>query len=207
MNAPLVIDRSGDEPRVDSRILARHLRNQHRPVMALIDKYLAKFTRHGKVFFEKAPSRDSKTGQRERFALLNEDQAFYLLSLSRNTDHVADLKSHLIVAFAQARRAQQLTAIEYLPGYHELHDRAHELANGSPNERFVHMNLNKLVNKTVGIASGQRRKLPPPTLSLTIVAQNLAIKAMESANDHHDGYENAKQALGSFGQLLIGRSP
>ena len=76
------------ESRVDSRLLASHLDNQHRHVMALIEKYAESFALFDKVLFQKAPSLGSLTGQRERFALLNEDQAFFLLTLSRNNARV-----------------------------------------------------------------------------------------------------------------------
>lgn len=182
------------EMRVDSRILAEHLQNQHRPVIQLIDKYSTQFERFGKVIFQKTPSADSRTGQQERFALLNEDQSYFLLSLARNTDHVVELKANLVAAFSEARKAMGADA-EYLPSYHALHDRLHALAAESSNEKFVHMNVNKLINKTIGVAAGARHGLPVPRKSLMIVAQAAATHAMASANDHHDGYELAKKAM------------
>lgn len=203
MNAPLTLIEKKGEDRVDTRLLAEQLQNQHRPVVALVDKYQSKFEQFGKVLFEKAPSPGSRTGQSERYALLNEDQCYFLLSLSRNTDHVVDLKANLVRAFKEARTGREAVAIEYLPGYHQLHSKAHELASGSPNERFVHMNLNKLVNKTVGAASGQRSTVPLPVRSMTVVAQTVALNAMENAKDHHDGYEKAKTALNQLSHALI----
>lgn len=207
MSAVVLTQHKG-EARVDSRILAKQLRNQHKAVMVLIERYAAKFLKFGLLPFEmEAVKKEGARGAKhEKYALLNEDQSYFLLSLSRNTDHVVDLKANLVHAFSEARAGKDAAAIEYLPGYHELHDRAHELAAGSKNERFVHMNLNKLVNKTVGIGSGQRGKLPPPVKSLTVVAQTLAVQAMEGAKDHHDGYENAKRVLGQLGQALQVRS-
>lgn len=190
------------EARVDSRLLAKLLRNQHKAVMVLVDRYIERFKRFGVVPFEMEKPQGAQGGRPERYVLLNEDQSYFLLSLSRNTDHVVDLKANLVQAFSEARAGNSAGAIEYLPGYHQLHERAHELAAGSANERFVHMNLNKLVNKTVGIAAGQRSTLPPPVRSLTVVVQTLATKAMEGAKDHHDGYENAKRALGQLSQVL-----
>lgn len=191
------------EARADSRLIAIELQNQHRPVMALIDKYLPKFESFGKVTFQKAPSADSKTGQRERFALLNEDQCFFLLSLSRNTDHVVDLKVKLVRAFADARRAAVLHGVEYLPGYHDLHAQIHVLAAKSSNERFVHLNVNRLINKTAGIGPGQRSGLPLRAQSLVCVAQAVAAQAMRAAQDHHDGYARAKAALSTLQSLAI----
>lgn len=190
------------EARADSRLIAVELQNQHKNVMELIDRYIDKFKGFGVVPFKTEKPTGAKGGRPERFALLNEDQCFFLLSLSRNTDHVVDLKAKLVKAFSEARAGKGGDAVEYLPGYHQMHDLAHDLAQGSPNERFLHMNLNKLVNRTVGIGSGLRTDLPAPVRSLTVVAQTVAIKAMEGAADHHEGYEKAKKALETLGTAL-----
>lgn len=189
------------EPRVDSRLLAVELRNQHKNVLGMVERYDDKFKRFGKVAFQTEPL---PSGQTARFALLNEDQTYFLLSLSRNTDHVVDLKANLVQSFKQARAGIAANEVEYLPGYHELHMTAHQLAAGSDNERFVHMNLNKLVNKTVGIGPRQRQTAAVGTKSAIVVAQAIAARAMNAANDHHDGYEAAKRALGKLEQALIG---
>ena len=199
---PLVL--TNGEYRVDSRVMAKRLRNQHKNVMELIDRYASRFKRFGLLPFQteavkKAGARGAK---HHRFTLLNEDQCYFLLTLARNSDHVVDLKANLVQSFKKARAGNVDLSVEYLPGYHELHDRAHELAAGSKNERFVHMNLNKLVNKTVGITSGQRGKLEPPVKSLTVVVQTLAVKALEGAKDHQDGHQRAKKALEQLGRAL-----
>lgn len=98
---------------------------------------------------------------------------------------------------------------EYLPTYHALHERVDDLAASSQNKKFVHINLNKLINNTVGIESGQRHGLPLPRKSLLIVAQAAATHAMEPAKDHHDGYQLAKAAMGTLrpvAQQLAGQS-
>ncbi|MDP1742929.1 Rha family transcriptional regulator [Polaromonas sp.] len=191
----LTLTTTKTETRVDTRLMAMHLGNQHRHVMALIEKYAKSFVAFGKVLFQRASSLDSATGQRERFALLNEDQAFFLLSLSRNSDRVVDLKVKLIQAFSEARRAADQRQGEYLPTYHQLHDVIHSLACESSNEKFVHMNVNKLVNKAAGVEAGQRAALALPQQSLLIVAQAVAANALRGAADHHAGYERVKQSL------------
>lgn len=206
MSAALSLIEVKGESRVDTRILATGLNNQHKNVMELVDRYADHFKRFGIVPFKTEKLPGGGRGRPERYALLNEDQSYFLLSLSRNTDHVVELKANLVLAFKQARAGHAVVALEYLPGYHQLHDKLHELAAGSSNERFVHMNVNKLVNKTCGIESGQRDVLAAPSKAAVIVAQQVAAAALASANDHHDGYEKAKAALGTLGKALLGHA-
>ena len=191
------------ETRVDSRLLAMHLGNQHRHVMALIEKYADRFRGFSQLLFKNAVGeRQQGGGNPERFVLLNEDQAFFLLSLSRNSDRVVDLKVKLIQAFSEARRAADQRHGEYLPTYRHMHTVAHQLAGDSANEKFVHMNLNKLVNKTAGVEAGQRSSAALLQQALLIVAQTVAARAMQGATDHHDGYRLAKRSLGALAAVV-----
>lgn len=180
------------EARVDSRLLAARLGIQHRNLFAQVKSHKADFKEFGKVPFqtEALPS-----GQSEKFALLNEDQAHLLLTYSRNTAKVRALKVQLVKAFAQVRRTADMRRTEYLPTYHHLREAIHTAAAGSANERHVHVNVAKLVNKTAGIDAGQRAAAPVPKLALLVVAQLMVAKAMQSARDHHDGYQRAKADL------------
>lgn len=195
---PVALTVSHSEPCIDSRLLAHHLGIQHKNVLESIGKYVDQFQSFGKVAFQTEPL---PSGQKEKFALLNEDHSFLLLSLSRNTDKVVGLKVKLVKAFGEARRNRDLTQIEYLPTYRALHDEIHALAAGSQNEKFVHMNLNKLVNKTAGIGSGQREGAALPTKSMLVTAQMIAAAAMRGAADHKEGYAKAKAALGGLEAL------
>lgn len=183
------------EPRVDTRLFAMGFNNKRRAPMALINKYLDYFEKFGKVLFKKAPLAGSKTGQSESYALLNEDQSYLLLSLSRNNETVVNLKTKLVESFANARRTADLRRTEYLPGYRLLHDRLRLLAAGSTNEGRVHQNVNKLLNKFAGIESGQRATAQVPNQALLIVGQMVASIAAQSAIDHHDGYQRIKTTL------------
>lgn len=180
-----------NEARVDSRLIAQALGNQHKAVVQLIERYAAEMQSLGKLPFEMEPL---PSGQRERFALLNEDQAFFLLTLSRNTARVVELKAKLVAAFRDARHKAELNQ-EYLPSYHELHSQLHVLAAGSPNERWVHANLNKLLNKAAGIKAGTRAIADVPHKALLIAAQHLATQAIRDAPDHREAYRRAKRAL------------
>ena len=192
----LTLTTTKTETRVDSRLMATHLGNQHRHVMALIEKYADKFRGFSQLLFKNAVGeRQQGGGNPERYALLNEDQAYFLLALSRNSVLVVDLKAKLIQAFSEARRANEQRRAEYLPTYQQLHDVIHSLARESSNEKFVHMNINKLVNKTAGVEAGQRANLALPQQSMLIVAQAVAANALRGATDHHAGYELVKRSL------------
>ena len=192
----LTLTTTATEARIDTRLLARQLGNKHRHVMALLVKYLDVFKKHGQVRFKNADGeRRQGGGKAERYALLNENQAYFLLNLSRNTEIVVALKSKLITAFSDARRTADMRQAEYLPSYHQLQDVIHARAAGSANERHVHVNVAKLINKTVGLEAGQRASAPIPQRALLIVAQAVAVQAMHSAHDHHDGYQRVKQSM------------
>ena len=103
-----------DEPRIDSRLLVEQLGNKHKNSMALIERHLGKFKEFGLLPFqtEAVKTTGSRGAKHQRFALLNEDQAFFLLSLSRNTDRVVELKASLIMAFREARYGHACQTLE-----------------------------------------------------------------------------------------------
>ncbi|WP_225782636.1 KilA-N domain-containing protein [Xenophilus sp. Marseille-Q4582] len=101
-----------------------------------------------------------------------------------------------------APTSPQAIRAEYLSGYHELHAVVDAKAAESSKPWAVHVNVNKAINKAVGIEPGQRGSLPPGKLALVAAANQIACATFAVASDHHDGYDNAKAALGQFGTLL-----
>ena len=196
---PLALVPTKTEPRVDSRLLAQHLGNKHHSVFLLLKNYRADFEQFGILRFQTEVI--AGRGQPEKFALLNEEQAHLLLTYSRNTAKVRALKVQLVQAFAQARRVAAVRQTEYLPGYHALQDSIHTLAQGSPNERFLHMNVAKLVNKAAGIEAGQRLGAPLPKQSLLAVAHMLAAAALQGATDRYQIQGRVKAALAPLASL------
>ncbi len=180
------------ERRADTRLLAKHLGNQHKNVFELVKNYKADFEQLGKVTFqtEALPS-----GQFEKYALLNEDQAYLLLTYSRNSAKVRALKVKMVKAFAEVRCAAEVRQMEYLPAYHQLHDAIKVAANGSPNERFIHMNANKALNQLAGVESGQRASAGSLQQSILAVGSALAAQALQNAKDGHGLHKRIKAAL------------
>ncbi|MFY4261451.1 Rha family transcriptional regulator [Achromobacter xylosoxidans] len=120
MTIPLQIVRG--EPAADTRMLAGQLGLQHRSVFKLVRDYEADFAELGKVRFEISPS-DGATGQEQKHALLNEDQCYLLLTFSRNTAKVRQLKVNLVKAFKAARfGGKSTTAHDRLPMQHKILD-------------------------------------------------------------------------------------
>ena len=189
-----------DEPRADTRLLALHLGNQHKNVFELVKNYKADFEQLGKVTFqtEALPS-----GQLEKFALLNEDQAYLLLTYSRNTATVRALKVKMVAAYRDARRAAEVREAEYLPSYHAMHDAIKRAANGSPNERFMHMNANKFLNELAGVRPGQRPVAGQLQQSILALGCAMAAKAVTEAPDGHGLHQHIKNALKPLASVLL----
>lgn len=102
------------EPRVDSRLIASQLGVEHKNTRSLIEQYQTALENFGKVPFETEAS--GKTNQPQKFYLLNEDQSYLLLTLTRNTDQAVQLKIRLVRAFGEQRRAiPSLDAAHDLP--------------------------------------------------------------------------------------------
>jgi phage regulator Rha-like protein len=197
---PLALVQSKDEPRIDSRLLAYSLGVKHKATMNQILKYREALERFNQVTFKKTVGeRKQGGGNAERIALLSEDQAFFVLAMSRNNARVIDLKVKLVQAFSAARHSAHLRRAEYLPEHRLLHDQVAELARGSANQQRIHANFSRLVNKVVGIEAGQRNRAPMATLATVYM---VATRAMAGATDHRDGYQRAKTALLAFQGLL-----
>lgn len=204
-NSDFAIELCRTEPRADSRLLALHLGTKHKSLIALIDKYAERVKRFGHLRFEmEVGERAQGGGKAERYAMLTEDQALFVLSLSRNTERVVDLKEKLIRAFAEARRAAELRQSEYLPAYHALHDAIDVVAADSPNRKWIHANANREVNKVVGLQAGQRRKVGHLQQSLLAVSCALAAGAVSQAQNRTGLQERIKTALMPLqGALLL----
>ena len=88
---------------IDSRLIAEALGINHGNFMETIKKYQNDVTNHfGKLPFETEAI--GKTKQKQRYALLNETQATFLATLSRNTPQVIAFKTKLVLSFAELRK-------------------------------------------------------------------------------------------------------
>jgi phage regulator Rha-like protein len=93
------------EARVDSRVIAERLDIQHESFINTLSKYENELKELGLLRFEiGAVKIEGQRGTKHlKYALLNEDQAVFALTLSRNNPTVVACKLALTKAFKQAR--------------------------------------------------------------------------------------------------------
>lgn len=203
------------EARVDSRLLAEQLGNQHESTMKLLKEYRADFREFGILRFEIGEI--TGRGQPEQHALLNEDQCYLLLTYSRNTPRARVLKINLVKAFSEARNRASAVDVQYLPLYHAMHaevsalaQRAKECGSSTP-EHLFHINANKALNAAMGIANGERHTL---TIEQQLILATLQAvyrrhlhNSLASGNDHREASRKAREAVQTYmataGGLLL----
>lgn len=95
------------EPRLDSRIVADKLGIQHKNLMITIEKYQDELSAFGLSAFE--TRKVDGLGRPNRFALLNENQCYFLATLSRNTAQVVRFKVWLVKTFSEYRTGERMT--------------------------------------------------------------------------------------------------
>ena len=77
VRSDLTLNNLSSEPRVDSRLLAIHLSNQHRQVMVLIDRYAEPFATFGKVLFKKHLRQSVSQGNENALHCLTKIRLFF----------------------------------------------------------------------------------------------------------------------------------
>lgn len=83
------------ELRVDSRLISDELGVDHPSTIKAIKKFQSRIEKYGKVRFKIVPSNNPDSCQSENIYYLNEQQATFLVTLSRNSDKAVNLKQKL----------------------------------------------------------------------------------------------------------------
>lgn len=108
---------------VDSRLIAEELGIAHDNFIQTITSYQTLIEKDfGIVLFE--TEKINRPGRPERFALLTEDQATFLMTLSRNTPQVVQCKVKLVKGFSEAKsllKKKQITFNDYTLGRISIH--------------------------------------------------------------------------------------
>lgn len=95
-----------------SEIIAQSIEVQHRNTLDLIKRYTGELEQLGLLAFQTRVKRSDGKGEKTTYALLNEQQATFLISLSRNTPKVVEFKLALTKAFFEARNLLKQNAVE-----------------------------------------------------------------------------------------------
>ena len=195
------------EARLDGHLIAEELGIKPKSFMGTVTSYRTELETLGQLPFQTEVGRRKQGGGNpEKRVFLNENQAVFLMTLSRNTPQVVCLKLKLVKAFAIFREGKQARE-NYLPGYHQLMDTSKLRAEIAPEgssltTKISCMNLNKLINSSFGIKAGMRHDQPHHIRSMISTAQYIAENAMQSnidaGGDHKTCYAAAKLAVGQF---------
>ncbi|MPW43381.1 Rha family transcriptional regulator [Acinetobacter guerrae] len=120
-----LVDVQKGEPTTTTLQIALGLRLTHKSVIQLLRTYLPDIQEFGRVRFESSydsnelsnsafemPNlgleiRNSNQGRHTRYAILNEQQAYFLMTLMRNNPRVISFKKALVRAFFEARTLLQ----------------------------------------------------------------------------------------------------
>ena len=196
---------SANELRTDSRDLAALLDHRHRTIFESITKYNSELLELGILPFETERLKTEQLGDREhKFAMLNEDQCYFVLTLMRNNAHVVKAKLQLVKAFRDARTQLANRDIARIDGkqVRSLETKAiadlveYAKAKGSKSADLYYANITKMTNAMIGIKAGERDKLDARTLGDIAVMEKIVANAVSdginAGMDYKDIYKLAK---------------
>ena len=156
-----------DGLRVDTRTLAPKLDIRHRNLIQNIRSYESEFAELGRVPFQTETLQTPGGTQEVGYALLNEDQAYFLLTLSRNSPLVVKAKLSLVKAFKSARETLEHSTLARLEGKKARRietDSIKKLVEyatqqGSKSDSKYYMSVTKMTYDLLGLEAGQRDNL------------------------------------------------
>lgn len=212
------LDIINNEFRIDSRLLAPELNHRHRTIFENVLKYQDKFEEHGLLPFQtEAVNNDDARGVKyQKYALLNEDQCYFLLTLMRNNDFVVDKKSKLVKAFRQAKDQVTLRDMARIEGKAVRRTETDAIkalveyatAKGSSNAKMYYASITKMTNDLLGVESGMRDKLDHKQLQQIKVAETIVEMAirdgLKAELNYKDIYKLCKDRVSAISSVLLG---
>ncbi len=193
-----------NELRTDSRLLAGFLDHRHRTILENIDKYAEQLKQLASLPFETGTLDTAGGKQSQRYALLSEDQCYFILTLMRNNERVVTAKLALVKAFKEARaqlarrdtarldgkevRRMETDSIKLLVEYAS--------AGGSKSAHHYYSNVTKMTNSLLGIDAGMRDQLNAEQLKQLAIVEgvvDLAIRdGIRAEMEYKEVYQLAK---------------
>lgn len=197
-----------NELRTDSRLLAGFLDHRHRTILENIDRFPGELLELGRLPFETEKGRPLDHGgfaKATRYAMLNEDQCYFLLTLMRNNEKVVKAKLALVKSFRDARAQLAQRDIARLEGKQVRRSETDSIkqlveyasAHGSKSAERYYSNVTKMTNSLLGIESGQRDQLGSDQLKQIAVLEtvvDIAIRdGVRAEMPYKDIYQLAKE--------------
>lgn len=197
-----------NELRTDSRLLAGFLDHRHRTILENIDRFPSELLELGRLPFETEKGRPLDHGgfaKATRYAMLNEDQCYFLLTLMRNNEKVVKAKLALVKSFRDARAQLAQRDIARLEGKQVRRSETDSIkqlveyasAHGSKSAERYYSNVTKMTNSLLGIESGQRDQLGSDQLKQIAVLEtvvDIAIRdGVRAEMPYKDIYQLAKE--------------
>lgn len=211
------------ELRTDSRLLAGFLDHRHRTILENVDKYHAELKSISELPIKTEAGLPRPQGGTSaiRYALLNEDQCYFLLTLMRNNERVVAAKLALVKAFSNARAQLANRDIARLDGKEVRKAETDSIkllveyasAAGSKSASHYYANVTRMTNSLLGIESGERDNLDANQLKQVAILEgvvDIAIRdGVKAEMPYKDIYQLAKerashvvQAIGVIGGEL-----
>ena len=103
MNSKEIVTLENEKPLTTSLHIASGANANHKAILQLIKTHIHHFNQFERVAFEMRPFETDGGIQTRRVAILSEQQATFLMTLMRNTEHVVNFKCALVKAFFEMR--------------------------------------------------------------------------------------------------------
>jgi phage regulator Rha-like protein len=224
----MIVRVDGGEPVTDTLIIADGVNIEHRAVMLLVKKYEAQLNR-GLSPFQMVKGKTA--GRPIDYAILNEHQTMFLITLMRNSDIVVNFKYTLVGAFLSQRQAlAELSARQNNDQWKDARKNGkvvllqktdvikvfceYATNQGSTKSSMYYMAIAKMQNKALFFLEQKypnlREVLSIKQLAQASAADDIVEKAladgMAQEMNYKDIYKMAKERVELF-PTIIGRSP
>lgn len=207
----LIITLTKNELRTDSRLLASLLDHRHRNIFQNVTRYTTELSVLGLLTFEEeaVKEQDARGVKYQKYAMLNEDQCYFILTLMRNNATVVKSKLALVKAFRDARNQlvkRDMARIEGKQVRITETDSIKQLVTyasgqGSKNAEMYYANITKMTNSLLGIDTGQRETLDVKQLKqvamLDLIADVAIRDGIQQGLHYKDIYKLVKLRAGS----------
>lgn len=201
----------------DSMIIANGTNNKHHAVQQLIRKYRKKFERWGKLEFTHLKCVNSKRGRPPKVYYLNEQQAYFLMTLLGNSEIVLDFKAELVDQFFKMRKLLeekqteewQKARIQGKGVRREFTDAIKEFVELAESQghygtaKFAYSNFSKLIKKPFGTRDGAGAGQLAMIAATEHVLGCAIFSAVRAGGDAKDIYNSVREKAHALTGIML----